>query len=189
LATSAIKKKKPETALELARIGEFTHIQRVWILTQAAKLLAKTDRDKALSLLEDATDEARRIEGVDLDRPHGLLAVANALRLVDSSRVWDAMFDAVKAANSTQGFTGEDAVLTLTVTNKTQILTRPDAVPDFDVKGIFGALANDDFDRAVQLARGFQGEASRANATIAIARSVLKEKSALVLTPEPATKN
>jgi hypothetical protein len=38
-----------------------------------------------------------------------------------------------------------------------------------------GCSAADDYDRAVQLARGFQG-APRATATIAIARSVLKEK-------------
>ena len=113
LAMSAIEKKKIETALELARIGELTHIQRVWILTQSAKLLAKTDRDKALSLLDDATSEARRIEGVDLDRPRGLLAIANALKLIEPSRAWDAVFDAVKAANSTEGFTGEDGVLNL----------------------------------------------------------------------------
>ena len=62
LASGAVKKKKVEAALELARTGELTHIQRVWILTESAKLLAKTDRDKALSLLDDATSEARRIE-------------------------------------------------------------------------------------------------------------------------------
>jgi hypothetical protein len=183
LAISAIDKKKIETALELARIGELTHIQRVWILTQAAKLLAKTDRDKALSLLDDATSEARRIEGVDLDRPRGLLAIANALRLVEPSRVWDAVFDAVKAANSTEGFAGEGGVLTLAVSSKGEIANRNDGVPDFDIEGIFGKLANDDFDRAVQLARGFQNEAPRANATIAIARSVLNEKRAPVPTP------
>jgi len=189
LAISAIKKKKIETALELARIGELTHIQRVWILTQSAKLLAKTDRDKARSLLDDATSEARRIDGSDLDRPGGLLAIANALKLIEPSRAWDAIFDAVKEANSTEGFTGEDGVLTMTVNNKNLILKKMEGVPDFEIKGIFGEVANDDYDRAVQLARGFQGEAPRANATIAIARSVLNEKSAPVPTPQPAAKN
>jgi hypothetical protein len=189
LAMSTIKKKKIETALELARIGELTHIQRVWLLTQAAKLLAKTDRDKALSLLDDATTETRRIENVDLDRPRGLLAIANALRLIEQPRAWDAVFDAVKAANSTEGFTGEDGVLTQTINSDGAIRVSPNAVPDFDIEGIFGKLANDDYDRVVQLAHGFQGEAPRANATIAIARSVLNEKSAPAPTPQPATRN
>jgi hypothetical protein len=47
-------------------------------------------------------------------------------------------------------------------------------VPDFDLEGIFRSLSNYDYD--VELARGFQGEAPRANAVIAIARSVLDEK-------------
>jgi hypothetical protein len=187
LAVSAIENKKTETALELARTGELTHIQRVWLLTQAAKLLTKTDRDKALSLLDDATSEARRIE--DLDQPRGLLAIANALRLIEPSRTCDAVFDAVKAANSTEGITGEDGMLTLQVNSKSLSWYKTVGVPDFDIEGIFGQLANDDYDRAVQLARGFQGEAARANATIAIARSMLNEKSAPFPTPHPATKN
>jgi len=176
LAITAIKKKKIETALELARIGELTHIQRAWLLSQAAKLLAKTDREKALSLLADATAEARRIDGGDLDRPRGLLAIANALRVIEPSRVWDAIFDVVKAANSTEGFTGEGGELTMTVNSPGKILRQTESVSEFDVAGIFGELGRSDCDRAIQLARGFQGEALRANTTIAISRSMLDEK-------------
>jgi hypothetical protein len=176
LAISAIKKKKIAAALELARIGDLTHIQRVWLLSQMAKLLAKTDRERALSLLADATAEARRIDGSDLDRPRGLLAIANALRVIEPSRVWDAVFDVVKAANSTEGFTGEGGELTMTVTSPSKIVRKTESVSEFDVAGIFGELGKSDYDRAVQLARGFQGEALRANATIAISRSMLDEK-------------
>ena len=183
LAVSAIRKKKTDLALELNRIGELTHIQRVWILTQTAKLLAKTDREKASSLLETATAEARRIDGGNLDRPRALFAIANALRVVEPSRVSEAIFDAVKAANSTEGFTGEGGMVTQTMNNKSMISVSPQNVPDFDIEDIFGAQASEDYERAVQLARGFQGEAPRANATIAIARSVLNQKSIRVPTP------
>jgi hypothetical protein len=189
LAIGAIRKKKIETALELTRVGDLTHIQRVWLLTQTAKLLAKTDHEKALSLLDDASSEIRRIENVDLDRPRGLLAIANALTLVEPSRAWDAVFDAVKAANSAEGFSGEDGALTQTIRTTDAIRVSPNAVPDFDIEGIFGKLASDDYDRVVQLARGYQGEAPRANATIAIARSVLNQKSAPVASAQPAKKN
>lgn len=178
LAFSAIQKKKIEMALELARTGELTHIQRLYLLTQTAKLLAKTNRDKALSLLDDAIAEARRIDVSDPDRPRGLLAIANALKVVEPSRVWDAAFDAVKAANSTENFTGEDSVLVATVNSKSLISNRTDSVPDFVIEGIFGKLAEDDYDRAEQLARSFQGGAPRVNATIAVALAVLNEKSA-----------
>lgn len=189
LAIGAIKKKKAEVALELARTGELTHIQRVWILTQSAKLLAKTDRDKALSLLDDAISEVRRIDGSDLNRPRGLLAIANALRLIEPLRAWDAIFDAVKAANSAEGFTGEDGALIMNVNSGSGIWTTKDANPDFDIEGIFGEVANTDYERTVQLARGFQGEAPRANATIAIARSLLNEKRAPFPARRSAPKN
>jgi hypothetical protein len=182
LAVSAVEKKKTEVALEINRIGELTHIQRVWILTQTAKLLAKTDREKASSLLDAANAEARRISGGDLDRPRALFAVANALRVVEPARVSEAMFDAVKAANSTEGFVGEGGVITQTMNSKNGISVSPQNVPDFDIEEIFAALANEDYDGSVQLARGFQGEAPRTNATIAIARSVLNQKSARVPT-------
>jgi hypothetical protein len=189
LAFKAIEKKKIEMALELARGGELTHIQRVWLLTQAAKLLAKTDRDKALSLIDDATAAAHRIEGVDLDRPCGLMAIANALKLIEPARAWEVVFDAVKAANSTDGFTGEDGALTMSVNSKSLISSRTESVPDFDVEGIFSKLAKSDYDRAVLLARSFQGESPRANATIAVARAVLNEKIDSAPIPKPPARN
>ena len=182
LAVSAVKSQKAELALELNRIGELTHIQRVWILTQTAKLLAKTDREKSLTLLETATAEARRISGSDLDRPRALFAIANALRVVEPARVSEAIFEAVKAANSAEGFVGEGGVITQTINSKNVISVIPQDVPDFDIGEIFGALANEDYEATVQLARGFQGEAPRTNATIAIARSVLNQKPARVPT-------
>jgi hypothetical protein len=51
-------------------------------------------------------------------------------------------------------------------------------VPEFDLEGIFRELAQQDYDRAVELARGFEGEGPRAVATIAIARGVLDPKKA-----------
>jgi hypothetical protein len=68
------------------------------------------------------------------------------------------------------------------------ISNRSDGVPDFNIEGIFGKLATDDYDRAVQMARGFHGETPRVNATIAIARSVLNEKNGPITKPQPAAK-
>lgn len=93
------------------------------------------------------------------------------------ARVWDTVFEAVKAANSSERFTGEDGLLSLNINNKKQTLGRKfDYVPDFEIKGIFSEMASKDFDRALQLAHGFQQEAPRANATIVICRSLLNEK-------------
>lgn len=176
LATGAIGEKKTEQALELARIGELTHLQRAWVLTECAKLLAKTDREKSLELLEQAAAEARRIEPSDPGRPRALMAVASVFQPIDASRAWDAAFEAVKAANSAESFTGEDGELTLRFQAKGHSAVYSNNVANFDVAGIFAALAGEDYDRAVNLARGFQGPAPRATATIAIARSVLSKK-------------
>jgi len=185
LATHLIQKKKIPPALELSQKGELTHIQRVWLFTQLAKLLAKTDHDKSLALLEDAVSGARRIEGSDPDRPRALMAIANALRLVEPSRTWDSVFEGVKAANSAEAFTGEDGNLNILFHAKGFSTASDLPEPDFDIKGIFALLAREDYDRAVDLARGFQGEAPRATAVIAIARSVLDEKRAPVAAPLP----
>ena len=70
-----------------------------------------------------------------------------------------------------------------TMNSKGTTSVKPQPVADFDIEGVFGALANENYERAVELARGFQGEAPRANATIAIAPSVLNDKGARVPAP------
>ena len=176
LAMNYVNKKDADQALDMVRKGELNHIQKTWILTECAKILAKTDRDKALELIDEAETEARRLEGSDPALPRGLIAVANAFKEVDPSRVWDATFDAVKAANSAEGFTGEDGEMVLKFQSKGHSSVHTSDVPDFDLDGIFRELATKDYDRAVELARGFQAEGPRAVATIAIARAILEPK-------------
>jgi hypothetical protein len=93
------------------------------------------------------------------------------------TRAWEATFDAVKAANSADGFTGEDGELIVKFQSKGQASLRNKLVEDFDLNGIFSYLAIENYDRAVELARGFQAEGPRAIATIAIAEAILHPKS------------
>jgi len=79
------------------------------VLTESAKLIFKTDRDKALELVDEAGTEARRIEVSDPALPRALIAVAYAVNAIDRERVWDATFDAVKAANSRKGLRAKTA--------------------------------------------------------------------------------
>jgi len=176
LAVYFAKKKLPEQALELVHKGDLTHVHKAWVLTECAKLFATTDHQKALDLIDEAADEARRMEGSDPAVPRALVAVANAIKVVDPERVWDATFDAVKAANSAEGFTGEDGKLVMKYDSKGHRSIHSSGVPDYDLDGIFRDLAARDYDRAVELARGFQAEGPRAVATIAIARAILEPK-------------
>ena len=176
LAFYAISKKKTDQALELVQKGELTHVQKAWVLTQVAKILAPADKDKAAELVEEAAAEARRIDVSDPSRPQALIAVANALKAIEPARAWDATFEAVKAANSAEGFTGEDGEMVLKFQSKNQSSVHTNDIPDFDLEGIFRDLADQDYERAVELARGFEAEGPRAIATIAIARAVLEPK-------------
>jgi len=176
LTMRAVDKKETDGALELVRTGELTHLQKVWALSQIAKLLVKSDREKSLALIDDALMEARRIEPSDPDRPRALMAVANALFQSDRDKSWDAVYDAAKAANSAEGFSGEDGVLRISLLTKSMSSVRSSSVADFDLAGLFRELALADYSRTVELARGFEREAPRASAVIAIARAVLEEK-------------
>ena len=178
LALTLVKKKDTDLALEVVRKGDLTQLQKAYVLTECAKILAKTDQQKASELIDEAATEAHRIDVSDPSLPRALIAVASALKVIDVTRVWDAVFDAVKAANSAEGFTGEDGGLVLKFQTKGQSSIYTTSVAEFNLDGIFRDLADQDYDRAVEMARGFQAEGPRAVATIAIARSVLEPKKA-----------
>lgn len=173
---NALQKKDTQEAIRLVHSGELTHIQRAWGLTQAARLLIKTDRTRAIELLEEATAEARRIDASEVERPRALVAVIAAFLEADRSRAWELVSEAVKAANSAEGFTGDDARLTTMLRFKSGVMMRSSNATDFDLLGVFRALAKDDLYRTIEVAKNFTGEAPRANATLAVARAVLEEK-------------
>lgn len=176
IAMKLVSKKEVDRALEFARNAELTHLQRAWLLSQTAGQIGVKERERALPVLDDALTEARRIETGDPDRPRAFFAIANVVMRINRTAVWETMGDAITAANSADKFTGEDGQLVFRLTSKGTNSVHQHPFGDFDVAGIFSQLANEDFDKAVDLARGFQGGAPRANAVIAIAKSVLDEK-------------
>jgi hypothetical protein len=171
-----IDKKKSDDALRLATNGELTHFQRVWALTQVARQISETDKDRAVTLLSDALDEARRIETSDADRPRALIGVANALFPMDHTRAWELVGEAVGAANSSGGFSGEDSRLTLQLRTSVISSMRTNSTENFDVPAIFRTLAKDDYHRAAGLARTFEADSPRATALISVAQALLSDK-------------
>lgn len=176
LMLRAIEKKEPDRITEMVRIGDLPHIQKVWALTQAAKFVYKNDLEKAVALLEQADLEARRIETSDADRPRAFMAIASTYLLVDRGKAWDRVSDVTKAANSAPTFSGEDGILRVSLLTKGMSSIRTATAREFDVAPVFSDLANEDYARAIELARLFEKQAPRASATIAIARAVLEEK-------------
>ncbi|MEP6741497.1 MAG: hypothetical protein ABJB61_03290 [bacterium] len=176
LTISLVNKKKSDDALKLATNGELTHFQRVWALTQLARQLSETDRDRTLALLSDALDEARRIDTSDADRPRALIGVANVLFLLDRTRAWELLGEAVSAANSSGGFSGEDSRLTLQLRAGGINSMQTYSTENFDLPAIFRTATKDDYHRAVGLARTFEADSPRATALISIAQAVLSGK-------------
>jgi hypothetical protein len=176
IAWKVFSKKDIERALELARNGELTHLQKSWLLSQTAGFIGVKDRERGAQVLEDAAAEARRIETGDADRPRAYFAIANVVLRINRPGVWGVMDDAIRAANSAEKFTGEDGEITFRLVSKGTNSVHQHSFADFDVSGIFAKLANEDYDKAVELARALQAEAPRANAVIALARSILDDK-------------
>jgi hypothetical protein len=176
LAMQVVEKKDTEKALNIARNGELTHIQRVWVLTEAAGQMPPADREKALEIVGEAAAEARRIDGSDPDRPRALIAVANALMPLDRARAWEMMLEVTKASNSVEGFNGEDGRLMMRLQTKNMASMRTSTVDEFNLNGIFSSLSKDNATQAIEIARSFEREAPRATALIAVARALLSEK-------------
>jgi hypothetical protein len=176
LALRAVDKKDVDLLFDVIKKGDLSHLHRSWGLMQVAKLLTKTDHDRALSLLEEATAEARRMEDSDADRPRALMGIANAWLPFDRAKAWDAVADAVKAANAAETFTGEDGAFKISFVAKGSSSVRSSSVAEFNVAPIFTELAKEDYNKTVEVIRGFEHEAPRASATIAIAKTVLEEK-------------
>jgi len=174
LLNDAVRKKEVSELLRIAKTGELTHIQRAWGYVQAARLTSTTDSARAGDYLQEGAAEARRIDGSDPDRARALIAVATGFAKIDRERAWEVISEAVKAANGVQGFTGDDGVLGALLRTKGMVVNTNSSVEEFNVAGVFQALTTEDMYRSIELAKTFNSEAARANATIAAARAVLE---------------
>ncbi|HKQ53965.1 MAG TPA: hypothetical protein VJT74_16435 [Pyrinomonadaceae bacterium] len=176
LVGNLITKNELQEALRLARAGELDNIQRAWALTEIAGVMKKTDAKNAAEVLDEAAAEARRIGGGDPDRARALFGVATRMYEIDRNRAWELAGEAVKAANSAEGFTGANAQIASQFKMQNGMVSMNSDAESFDVQRIFGNLAGDDLYRAIELAKNFTGEAPRANATLSIVRAVLDKK-------------
>ncbi len=176
LVSRAIDRKDVREGLRLLAKAELTNIQRAWALLEVAQLLRKNDPARAVEVVDEAATVARRIGGADADRVRALVGVATRMFEIDRGRVWEALLEAVKAANSLSEFSGEDAQIVARFQMGGGASTTNITVDHFDLPGIFSSLAKEDFYHTIELARSFNADAPRANATLAIARAVLETK-------------
>jgi hypothetical protein len=183
LAEAAVRQKDITEITKLARSGELTSVQKVWAFTTAARLAVNAERSRASDLLEEALTESRRIGGSDPDRARALTAVATGLAEIDPVRGWEVLGEVVKAANGSEGFTGEDSSIVSRLETPQMVVASSANAPDFDLLAVFRLLSKADLLRSIQVAKGFTGETPRAAATLAIARSVLEKREPLASGP------
>ena len=172
----AVRNKDVTEIMRLVKTGDLTSIQKVWALTTAAKLVVASERSRATDMLEQALAESRRISGSDPDRARVLTAVAVGFGDIDRVRAWEILGEVVKAANGAEDYTGEDSRISSRLQTKFMVVMNQSNGEDFDLIAVFRHLARADLMRAIQLAKTFTGEAPRAVATLAIARSVLEKR-------------
>src|SRR5689334_16755275 len=176
LVQLAVRNKDVTEIMRLVKNGELTSIQKVWALTNAAKLVSTSERSRATDMVEQALAESRRISASDPDRARALTAVAVGFGEIDRVRAWETLGEVVKAANAAEGYTGEDSRISSRLQTKFMVVMNQSTAEDFDLLAVFRHLARADLLRAIQLAKTFTGEAPRAVATLAIARSVLEKR-------------
>jgi hypothetical protein len=176
LVQLAIQNKDATEVAKLVKTGELTSVQKVWALTSAAKFVVKAERSRATDMLEEAISESRRISGSDPDRARALTAVAAGFSDIDRVRAWEILGEVVKAANGAEEYTGEDSRIMSRLQTQFMVVMNSANAEDFDLIAVFRHLARADLLRAIQLAKTFTGEAPRAVATLAIARSVLEKR-------------
>jgi len=176
LVQVAVRNKDVGEISRLVKSGELSSIQKVWALTSGAKLVVAAERSRAADILEEALAESRRISASDPDRARALTAVAVGFGEIDRVRSWEILGEVVKAANSAEAYTGEDSRVTSRLQTKFMVVMNQSTAEDFDLLAVFRHLARADLLRAIQLAKTFTGEAPRAVATLAIARSVLEKR-------------
>ena len=176
IAQLAIRNKDVTELMRVIKSGDLTSVQKVWALTSGAKLVVAEERSRAVDMLDEALAEARRISGSDPDRARALTAVAVGFGEIDRVRAWEILGEVVKAANNAEDYTGEDSRVSSQLQTKFMVLVSNSTAEDFDLLSVFRHLARADLLRAIQLAKTFNGEAPRAVATLAIARTVLEKR-------------
>jgi hypothetical protein len=169
-------KDKAEEVIALVNKIELKPALRANFLRQAAEILAKADRVRALEVYERALEETRRTDSATPERAYLLVSLLAHFIKLDQARGGDLARELIKAANNVSDFTGENSNVNWTVEGKFSARLGTALAEPRDLPDAFEALAADDFYQAVDISRTFKGDAPRALATLAIARAVLEEK-------------
>jgi len=170
----ASRKKEVSEVVRLAETGHLTPTQRAFAYTQAARLVMDSQRERSLELLEKAIHQTTRIENRSVDRAVLLVGIALQLTTTESSRVWEIMSEAAKAANASEDFNGENRI-SFSMPTRGSIKTIGIGGESFSLFRLFQVLAKEDLYRSIDVTKNFKNDAPRAASILGIASAVLSE--------------
>ena len=173
LVRAALAKKDVALALRFAKADSLMHPQRTWSYLQIARLLMKSDRTRAVELLEEALAEARRIDADDAHRALLIIGVATQFLSVDNVRSWEVAAEAVKAANATEEFSGEANGMRVVLITSSGLKLIDLDTSALNLSALVSSLAKQDLARTIDLAKSFKNEAPRSVAILAAASAAM----------------
>ena len=130
---------------------------------------------RLVELLEKALAEAQRIDADDHNRAYLIIGVAKQFLPADTVRSWEVAGEAVKAANATEGFSGDNKDLSVALVTRSGLKLIDLDTSILDLAALVRSLAEKDLSRANDLAKSFRYEAPRAIATLAVAKAAMEK--------------
>jgi hypothetical protein len=176
LVSRALEQKDFQTSLQLTRTGVLSHFQRAWALSETAALSKSSAANEAIELILEAISEAGRITPTSPESPQAWIAIARRAGEVDQTEKWDKTLEAIKAVNRAPDYSGEEHDISVGFRSENNSIRMQIAAPSSSVAALFGALAEEDLYRAVDIARGIAGESPRSIALLAATRSTFVAK-------------
>jgi hypothetical protein len=176
LVSKALEQKDTDKALQWARTGELSHLQRVWAYTEAAHLLKASAPERSSELMTDAMMEANRISVTNQEYAQAWVAIARRVAEVDRARLWETVIEITKAINRVPDFTGEENKISVRFQSQNNIAVADVAAPSTDLAELFKILGKEDLYLSADMARSITNESPRAIALLATARSVFEKK-------------
>lgn len=170
----AFEKKEVSEVVRLADTGQLTPTQRAFAYMQAARLLRDSQRELRLELLDKAIHQTTRIENGSVDSAVLLVGIVVQLNTLDSSRAWEVVSQAVKAANAAEDFDGENWIQ-FSMPTKRSFKAIAIGGESYSLSRLFQLLAKDDLHRSFDFTKSFKNDATRAASILGIASTVLSE--------------
>ena len=134
-----------------------------------------SDSRRALELLEEALNEARRIDADDTNRALLIIGVASQFLAADTVRSWEVGAEGIKAANASEEFSGEVNGLSVSLVTSSGLKVINLDTSSLNLSALLSSLGKQDLPRAADLAKSLKYEAPRALATLAVASAAIKK--------------